>query len=124
MPLIDESQDWELHYAHQNATHTIMKFSRPYLTCDKEFDMKITDSTMRLIFAYHDEDPRSPEHIQMHKHVQRGSKSLVLLAHPKPFDALEEDAKIWEVRIPNVTIPHDQQTIYHCFMLKSPFKGK
>ena len=40
-PVIDESQDVTLLAANQNDTHTILRFSRPYVTCD-ENDMDIT----------------------------------------------------------------------------------
>ena len=33
-PIIDESQDVTLLAANQNDTHTILRFSRPYVTCD------------------------------------------------------------------------------------------
>ena len=39
--IIDESQDVTLLAANQNDTHTILRFSRPYVTCD-ENDMDIT----------------------------------------------------------------------------------
>ena len=42
-PIIDESQDVTLLAANQNDTHTILRFSRPYVTCD-ENDMDITVS--------------------------------------------------------------------------------
>ena len=40
-PIIDESQDVTLLAANQNDTHTILRFSRPYVTCD-ENDRDIT----------------------------------------------------------------------------------
>ena len=42
-PMIDESQDVTLLAANQNDTHTILRFSRPYATCD-ENNMDITVS--------------------------------------------------------------------------------
>ena len=42
-PIIDESQDVTLLAANQNATHTILRFLRPYVTCD-EHDRDITVS--------------------------------------------------------------------------------
>ena len=33
-PIIDDSQDVTLLAANQNDTHTILRFSRPYVTCD------------------------------------------------------------------------------------------
>ena len=40
-PIIDESQDVTLLAANLNDTHTILRFSRPYVTCD-ENDRDIT----------------------------------------------------------------------------------
>ena len=34
-PIIDESQDVTLLSANQNDTHTMLRFSRPYVTCDE-----------------------------------------------------------------------------------------
>ena len=42
-PIIDESQDVTLLSANQNDTHTLLRFSRPYVTCD-ENDRDITVS--------------------------------------------------------------------------------
>ena len=43
-PIIDESQDVTLLAANQNDTHTILSFSRPYVTCDED-DRDITVGT-------------------------------------------------------------------------------
>ena len=40
-PIIEENQDVTLLSANQNDTHTILRFSRPYVTCD-ENDRDIT----------------------------------------------------------------------------------
>ncbi len=42
-PVIDDSQDVTLLLSCQNETHTILRFSRPYVTCD-ENDRDITVS--------------------------------------------------------------------------------
>ena len=50
-PDIDESQDVTLLAANQNDTHTILRFSRPYVTCD-ENDRDITVSRYdRFVFG-------------------------------------------------------------------------
>ena len=42
-PLIDDSQDVTLLVASQNETHTILRFSRPYVTCDEnDLDMMVS----------------------------------------------------------------------------------
>ena len=47
-PIIDESQDVTLLSANQNDTHTILRFSRPYVTCDEN------DRDITVIFNYSD----------------------------------------------------------------------
>ena len=42
-PIIDDSQDVTLLAANQNDTYTVLRFSRPYVTCD-ENDRDITVS--------------------------------------------------------------------------------
>lgn len=42
-PVIDDSQDVTLLASSQNDTHTILRFSRPYVTCDAD-DSDITVS--------------------------------------------------------------------------------
>lgn len=63
----------------QNETHTVLVFSRPYLTCDRQNDIEITSDTLRLIYAFGDDDPNDENSIQIHKHHNRGTKSALLL---------------------------------------------
>ncbi|KAG8225699.1 hypothetical protein J437_LFUL001732 [Ladona fulva] len=43
-PELDASQDWELLLGYENGTHTILRFRRPYDTCDRK-DYRITGGT-------------------------------------------------------------------------------
>lgn len=79
VPLIDESQDWELLYGYENETHTVLKVVRPFRSCDDRFDQPITKDTMRVIWAYDDMDPESEFAILQHRHTRRGRKSMYLL---------------------------------------------
>ena len=41
-PVVDISQDVVVEGGYQNDTHTVMRFSRPWNTCDTEHDMKLS----------------------------------------------------------------------------------
>jgi len=90
--------------AKQNSTHTIMKFSRPYLTCDYGFDREITRDTNRIIYAYGDSDPESVDQIEKHSLHFRGSKSVLLLSDAKPTQPKEDDLKTIIVNVKHVSI--------------------
>jgi len=104
LPQIDESQDWILLDSKQNSTHTIIKFSRPYTTCDKEFDRQITRDTTRLIYAYSDSDPKSFTNFRIHGRHERGSKSVLLLSYTESFqnEPKETDLKSFTLSLNNV----------------------
>ena len=105
LPQIDESQDWILLDSKQNSTHTIIKFSRPYTTCDKEFDRQITRDTTRLIYAYSDSDPKSITNLKIHGRHERGSKSVLLLSYTESFqnEPKETDLKSFTLNVENVS---------------------
>ncbi len=105
MPQIDLNQDWFLMDAKQNSTHTIIKFFRHYITCDKEFDRQITRDTIRLIYAYSDSDPKSQENIIIHGRHQRGSKSVLLLSDTASHEnePKETDLKPFTLNFQNVS---------------------
>lgn len=42
-PQMDSSQDYNLQVGYENKTHTVLRFSRQYDTCDRR-DFKITVS--------------------------------------------------------------------------------
>ncbi|XP_023242134.1 DBH-like monooxygenase protein 2 homolog [Centruroides sculpturatus] len=101
LPEIDDHQDWELLWYQQTDTHTKFRFKRFLIPCDSQ-DLHITDETMRLIFAYNDENPGSTGEISYHGPKNRGTKSVVLLNYRKniiPEDP--SDLYYWEVRQSN-----------------------
>ncbi len=59
MPTMDQNQDYKIMGGFQNDTHTVIRFWRAWDTCDSNEgnDMAISADTMRLIWAYHDDDP-------------------------------------------------------------------
>ena len=63
---LDKSQDWQLLTAQENATHTVLEFSRSYVTCDSGNDLQIYENEwemMHLLFSYKFEDPDHNENI-------------------------------------------------------------
>ena len=56
-PVIDRHQDWTLLHAQETHTLTILKLRRPISSSDPE-DLCISDDTVRLIWAFHSEDPK------------------------------------------------------------------
>nr|XP_042896022.1 DBH-like monooxygenase protein 1 isoform X2 [Parasteatoda tepidariorum] len=119
IPVLDDQQDWHLLSGYENITHTILQFSRKFDTCDQQ-DIPITNDTARVIYAYHDDDPSSDDHFMYHGKHRRGSKSLMLLQPVLQKTSLPNEAKIWDIRAPNITIMDDTDTTYWCKIVKAP----
>nr|XP_020635575.1 DBH-like monooxygenase protein 1 isoform X1 [Pogona vitticeps] len=111
----DSQQDYYLEYALENSTHTVLGFSRKLHTCDPN-DKSITDSTVRVIWAYHDKDFR--EGSQNYHGSNRGTKSLRLL-NPEKDTAISSSLPYFDLTNQNVPIP-DKDTTYWCQMFKVP----
>ena len=63
---LDKSQDWNLLSAQENATHTVLEFTRNYVTCDSENDLQIYDNEWEMthiLFSYNFKDPDHKENI-------------------------------------------------------------
>ncbi|CAL4168359.1 unnamed protein product, partial [Meganyctiphanes norvegica] len=117
-PKIDGSQDIELLGGYQNDSHTVLRFSRRWTTCDEDNDVKLGADTVRVIWAYNDEDPVDEDSVPYHSH--RGTKSLYLKEPQLGQATLNEDAEFWEVLSPNVKLPTSVDTIYWCKLYKIP----
>ncbi|KAK3087968.1 hypothetical protein FSP39_012921 [Pinctada imbricata] len=93
-PVVDASQDWFLLHGEENGFGTVLKMIRKLDTCDPN-DMKISNDTIRAIFAYSPNDPADDNSITYHGPTHRGAKSLMLLTRTKipaiPSDALTKD---------------------------------
>ncbi|KAL7031622.1 hypothetical protein ACKWTF_007074 [Chironomus riparius] len=102
---------------HENATHTILRFRRKLDTCDEKFDVPITNDTMKIVYMYHENEPKRGS-------LQHGSlpepelalkpiKSLLILQRPK-FERLEmkndETIETFDVSMKNVTISPSNAT--------------
>ncbi|KAA0192044.1 hypothetical protein HAZT_HAZT001912 [Hyalella azteca] len=121
-PLLDASQDVTLMSGRRNATHTTMRFSRPWVTCDDLHDLPITADTVRVIYAFDDEIPdASAPNLPYHDH--RGTKSLYLKEAPVEMPPASGDVLHWEVLAPNVSLvhlPNNLTTLYWCKLFRMP----
>ncbi|GAA6098113.1 DBH-like monooxygenase protein 1 homolog isoform X1 [Tachysurus ichikawai] len=111
----DQVQNYKLLYARENDTHTVLAFSRKLQTCDPD-DREITGSTMRVIWAFHEEDvgPSGP----VYHGVNRGKKSIRLL-NPVSGKSIPQDTASFDLRNVNVRVPQ-KDTTYWCQMYKFP----
>ncbi|XP_063889884.1 DBH-like monooxygenase protein 1 [Scylla paramamosain] len=117
-PVVDIAQDVVVEGGYQNDTHTVMRFSRPWNTCDIKHDMKLSDDTVRVIWAYGEEDPLDT--MDMKRHVERGTKSVYLREPRFTRPAVTEDIKTWDIRSPNVSVPSHTDSLYWCKLVKVP----
>ncbi|XP_010573340.1 PREDICTED: DBH-like monooxygenase protein 1 [Haliaeetus leucocephalus] len=111
----DPQQDYHLEYAMENSTHTILAFSRELHTCDAN-DKSITESTVRVIWAYHHKD--MGEAGQNYHGSNRGTKSLRLL-NPEKEEVLSASLPYFDLTNKDVPVP-DKDTTYWCQMFKIP----
>nr|XP_015210154.1 PREDICTED: DBH-like monooxygenase protein 1 isoform X1 [Lepisosteus oculatus] len=111
----DDQQNYHLEYAMENNTHTVLAFSRDLHTCDRN-DKPITESTVRVIWAYHTEDcgAAGPQY----HGVNRGRKSLRLL-NPGGHTAAPSETASFDLRNLNVPVPF-KDTTYWCQLFKFP----
>ncbi|XP_024275743.1 DBH-like monooxygenase protein 1 homolog [Oncorhynchus tshawytscha] len=109
----DVQQNYRLQYGRENSTHTVLAFSRHLLTCDTS-DKDITESTVRVIWAYHSEDvgPSGP----MYHGVNRGRKSMRLL-DPGSKANISSEMDFFNLQNINVPVPF-KDTTYWCQIFK------
>ncbi|GFG39853.1 hypothetical protein Cfor_08833, partial [Coptotermes formosanus] len=123
-PEVDQSQDYELLLGYENGTHTVIRFRRQYDTCDQR-DYKITNDTVRLLYAYHSDDPiLRPETkfgtLSYHGPTKRGSRTLYLVERIDLKKPLPRDLLFWDLRNPVVTLPALEETFYWCKIFRLP----
>ncbi|XP_004401254.1 PREDICTED: DBH-like monooxygenase protein 1 [Odobenus rosmarus divergens] len=111
----DAQQDYHLEYAMENSTHTVVEFTRELHTCDIN-DKSITESTVRVIWAYHHEDVG--EAGPKYHDSNRGTKSLRLL-NPEKTNVLSTAIPYFDLVNQDVPIPN-KGTTYWCQMFKIP----
>lgn len=121
VPVKDASQDFTLLGGFQNESHTSITFSRRWNTCDQLQDLPLGGDTVRVVWAYHPDDPQD-NRIIYHGHTRRGVRSLFLKEPPKleiPVDDLQH-LKHWDLRAQNTRLPNDDHTHYWCQIFKAP----
>ncbi|CAH1230830.1 MOXD1 [Branchiostoma lanceolatum] len=120
-PTIDASQDWTLEASGENGTHTFLQFSRNLVLCD-DTDRTIKAGTTRVIWAYHEEDPRHDTELMYHGET-RGARSLMLLSGPQLTGEMPEDVQSMEFLNDAYAVPYKRVTNYLYRGFKVPDVG-
>eukprot|EP00058_Branchiostoma_floridae_P019171 XP_002604660.1 hypothetical protein BRAFLDRAFT_94822 [Branchiostoma floridae] len=102
-PAVDESQDWELVSGNENGTHTVLRFNRKLTTCDSK-DRVINKDTMRVIWAWHDEDPveDSGGNGPRYHSSNRGARSSILITQAVPETSLPDTTYTFNLTMRNM----------------------
>ncbi|CAG7709951.1 unnamed protein product [Allacma fusca] len=108
-PDVDASQDWTLLSASENSTHTTLKVTRVFNTCDDN-DVPVSNDTTKFIWAIGATD-------DIVQHRKRGAASVNILdSAADVWNGPESD--IWHINV-KTKLPADD-TIYWCTAHKSP----
>ncbi|XP_040570289.1 DBH-like monooxygenase protein 1 isoform X3 [Lepeophtheirus salmonis] len=122
-PIMDMSQDYVLMSGSENDTHTVIRFSRPWDTCDSVEDIQLGVDTVRLIWALGQEDPLGDSSGVPSYHTPsfRGVRSVYLkeLPYKKIHPTQENDVLSWDLVGRNLLLPNDH-THYWCQIFKAP----
>ncbi|ROT68031.1 dopamine beta hydroxylase [Penaeus vannamei] len=111
-PRKDKLQSVTLLSGFENDTHTVLRFSRPWATCDDE-DFELSGDTVRVIWAFGKDD-------QIAWHEKRGTKSMYLQEPQFSLPTLGNDVKTWDLVSDNISLPDDLRTLYWCKLFKMP----
>ncbi|XP_025837314.1 MOXD1 homolog 2 [Agrilus planipennis] len=127
-PEVDPSQDYQLLLGYENNTHTVLRFRRRLDTCDYH-DIPITNDTMRVIWAFHKQEPIcgavGPGSLPRHELEVHGIQSLFLVQRAdQDLPGPEETANVWELRNPAVEPPAPGDTLYWCKVFRLPVSRK
>ncbi|XP_033106239.1 DBH-like monooxygenase protein 1 homolog [Anneissia japonica] len=118
-PDADKSDDYELLYGYEEGGKTTIGFKRKLETCDTD-DYVISTDTSRIIWALNDKDPEDMDDLVYHG-SSRGVRSVVLInGGVQKLINIPPDAGYFDVIMPNVTVPHDQDTTYMCSTHRLP----
>ena len=118
VPYLDTKQSYRLERGYENETHTVVQVSRDWNTCDEQ-DVVLGTDTVRLIWAYNDDDPLDSSHLLYHSLTQRGSRSIFLSEPPRPASPLPPH-QVWDVTADNLLLPEDDHTHYWCKIYRAP----
>ncbi|CAH1233754.1 MOXD1 [Branchiostoma lanceolatum] len=117
LPPEDESQDWELLSGYENDTHTVLRFKRKLQTCDVR-DRVINKDTLRVLWAWNDEDPDDDAGPAYHLQ-NRGVRSSVFLRNNIESETVPSIIQSYDVTMKNATIP-PKRTAYWCRLVEMP----
>jgi len=118
VPYLDTSQDYSLDWGYENETHTVIQFHRVWDTCDDQ-DLILGHDTVRLIWAFSEDDPMDSTHLLYHSLTQRGSRSIYL-SEPASSTSPLPDHKLWDLRADNLLLPESDHTHYWCKIYRAP----
>ncbi|XP_043495838.1 MOXD1 homolog 2 isoform X1 [Polistes fuscatus] len=125
-PEVDSSQDYRLLLGYENKTHTVLRFSRRYDTCDSR-DLKITNDTMQVVWQYHAKEPASVAGVLPGHGAVKGSRPLYLVqrdTQPKRSSYNHESEavlKTWDILNHEVLLPRDKDSLLWCQIIKMPY---
>ncbi|XP_064605912.1 DBH-like monooxygenase protein 1 [Liolophura sinensis] len=116
-PEVDTIQNVKVIYGSQNSSHTTIRFIRSLQTCDRN-DTALAPGTVRLIWAYHENDP--DENGLMGYHAEsRGTRSVLLLVASRPI--IESPDVIKDMNLINSQVPiPNRRTLYWCQSFELP----
>ncbi|XP_066271541.1 DBH-like monooxygenase protein 1 homolog [Branchiostoma lanceolatum] len=100
LPPEDESQDWELLSGYENDTHTVLRFKRKLQTCDVR-DRVINKDTLRVLWAWNDEDPDDAG--PAYHRQNRGVRSSVFLRNNIESESVPRSVQSHDVTMTNVS---------------------
>ncbi|XP_033104846.1 DBH-like monooxygenase protein 1 [Anneissia japonica] len=124
-PVVDVQKDVELLYGSETDDLTILGFRRKLLTCDPD-DNDIGSDTIRVIWAYHPDDPEDTE-VVYHGPQRRGVRSIIfigVLSAEVLQDAMTDDVLSMDLVNEHTLIPSGDTTYwcthYELTMLPGP----
>ncbi|XP_035687497.1 uncharacterized protein LOC118423447 [Branchiostoma floridae] len=120
-PSVDESQDWELVSGYENGTHTVLRFNRKLTTCDVK-DRVINEDTLRVLWAWHDQDPEEESGVSgpTYHGTNRGVRATLLLNRKLTETTTTGTTYSFDLLMNNVSVPANQDTTYWCRVFQMP----
>jgi hypothetical protein len=100
---LDPSQDAELIIGFEDEDTTVLRFQRKVDTCDTDNDVKITNDTFRVIWAYSEADP--VDGTIDWSQVERTGVRLLHLYQGDRQTISEVNVKQWQVTSNQMTLP-------------------
>jgi hypothetical protein len=101
---LDSSQDAELIVGFEDEDTTVLRFRRKVDTCDTDNDVKITNDTFRVIWAYGEADPADGV-VDWTELARAGGRLLHLYQGSSSPTSSEANLKQWMVTSNQMTLP-------------------